>query len=140
MSAVKKIFVCMMICSMLLNSCTFGVHVSAEQQIIDILNTALNNFAPHNWEQALQGVLDRLNKVGGDLADRVSSDVRSLMDDAVTQVRGLTGALLNSAFCTVDFVGDRVEQRLKKIAHDFFQRSSLMLITLQPYVQSIVIM
>lgn len=93
---------------------------SKVDEIVDVLNRGIDEFKPSKWQSALGDILSDLDKVGGNLAKKVSNEISALMEDARIQSEILLGFAENQSFCTYDFVGSRVELRLKMIANNFF--------------------
>jgi hypothetical protein len=95
-------------------ACSFGV----DKATLDVLREAIDELEsqPDRWEGTLENVIDKLGDKTTQTAREVLAEVDSLYNNALGQTESV-------AFCGLDFVGDRVRQRLQSILHRFDRNS-----------------
>ena len=65
---------------------------------------------PAQWQTTLENTITKLGQVGTQTAKEVLADVRSVYNGALGQTE-------STLFCSADFVGHRIQQRLQAIRH-----------------------
>jgi hypothetical protein len=89
--------------------------IGPDQQTEQLLQNAIDtlNNQPSLWQTTMQSTIDELGKVGTQTAKDVLVSVQSTYNGALGQTESAT-------FCGVDFLAQRLAQRLQSTLHRFF--------------------
>lgn len=84
---------------------------SATRQVLQNAIDQLGN-QPGAWQNTMQNTIDELGRVGTQSAKDALADVQATYNGALGQTEG-------AVFCGADFVGRRLQQRMRDILHKF---------------------
>lgn len=99
-----------------------GIEVGVEEKTRQTLDQAIEEIgeAPQNWKEVVKSATDDLRQ----LSSQASDDASQLVSEALASVEATysraIGQTESAAFCSADFVGHRVEQRLQQIRAELF--------------------
>lgn len=102
------------------------VDVQVNQALVQALNNGISALQqqPSQWNHVLEDTIKNLNQLSTKTIDKASQNTSALIQQALTGVQNLSTTLLGQAqvvgFCSADFVGRRVSQRLKELGHSLF--------------------